>query len=132
MNNRHKYFRNLRYKQKLEARHTNYWNWHSGIYFITQEPDPRAVRESNNFYLRYPDTDPAEWEKVRGKDYYISWKRPEIPYSIKEYMHGRNGWKKLMKYQTARRNRRLKITDDATSPRAKSFYKKVEDIWNYD
>ena len=132
MNNRHKYFRKLRYKQKLEARYDNGTGWQSGIYFITKEPDPREIRESNNFYLRYPDTDPAEWERVRGRDYYISWKRPEVSYSIMEYQHGRNCWKKVMKWQTSRRNRRIKVTEDDASWRAKSFYKKYEDRWNYD
>ena len=131
MNNKHKYFRNLRYKQKLEARyHTD--GWYSGIYFITKEPDPRSIRESNNFYLKYPDTDPAEWERARGKSYYISWKRPEVPYSIVEYRHGRNGWKTVMKWNTTRRNRRIKITEDDRAPSMKSFYKKYEDRWNYD
>jgi hypothetical protein len=37
-----------------------------------------------------------------------------------------------MKQQTARRNRRIRIAEDDTSCRAKSFYKKVEDRWNYD
>ncbi len=129
MNNRHKYFRNLRYKQKLEA---NYDNWHTGIYFITKEPDPREIRESNNFYLRHPDTDPAEWEKVRGRDYYRCWQRPEVPYSIIEHAWGRNGWKKVMKWQTARRNRRIKIAEDDRAPSMKSFYKKNEDRWSYD
>ena len=132
MNNRHKYFRNLRHKQKLEARYNKYNGHCTSLYFITREPDPRAVRESNNFYLRYPEVDPAEWEKARGKDYYISWKKPEIPYSIIEYQHGRNGWKTMMKYQTSMRNRRIKITEDDAAWREKSFYKKVEDRWNYD
>ncbi len=132
MNNRHKYFRNLRYKQKLEARYDNCDGWHTGIYFITKEPDPRAVRESNNFYLRYPDTDPVEWEKARGREYYVSWKRPEISYSVLEYSHGRSGWKKILKWQSSRHNRRIKITEDDTAIRAKGYYKKVEDRWSYD
>ena len=131
MNNRHKYFRTLRYKQKLEARYHND-GWRSGVYFITQEPDPREVRESNNFYLRYPDADPVEWERARGKSYYISWKRPEIPYSVLEYQHGKSSCKKAMKRNTTRRNRRIKITEDDVSCMEKSIYKKNEDRWNYD
>ncbi len=131
MNNRHKYFRNLRYKQKLETRHDN-GGYSSGVYFITKEPDTRAIRESNNFYLRYPDADPAEWEKVKGRDYYRYWARPEIPYSVVKHSWGRNGWKKVMKWNTARRNRRIKITEDDSAWNAKSFYKKYEDRWNYD
>ena len=132
MNNRHKYFRNLRYKQSLEARYANYDGWHTGVYFITQEPDTRAIREDNTFYLRRPDREPGEWDKRTGHDYYMYWKRPEVPYSIIEHQWGRQGWKKVMKEQTSRHNRRIKIDEDDTSWRAKSFYKKVEDRWNYD
>jgi hypothetical protein len=131
MNNRHKYFRNLRYKQKLEASHDN-GGYASHVYFITKEPDPRAIRESNNFYLSYPDTDPIEWERARGRNYYRYFDRPEVPYSAVKHYWGRNGWKKVMKQQTSRRNRRIKITEDDASWREKSFYKKYEDRWNYD
>ena len=92
----------------------------------------QVVNEYEEKIKDVPDAVTAEFEKVKGRDYYISWKRPEVPYSIKEYMHGRNGWKKVMKWQTARRNRRIKITEDDAAWREKSFYKKVEDIWNYD
>ena len=131
MNNRNKYFRNLRYKQKLEARYNN-GGWYSGVYFITKEPDPRAMREDNNFYLRNPNQTPDKWDKRRGHEYFMYFKRPEVPYSILEFHWGRNGWKKLMKQQTARSNRRIKITEDDAAWREKSFYKKYEDRWNYD
>lgn len=131
MNNRHKYFRNLRYKQKLEARYDHYDGYHTGIYFLTKEPDPRAIREDNNFYLRNPKLT-SEWDKRKGHEHFMYYKRPEVPYSVIEFQWGRNGWKKIMKWQTARRNRRIKITEDDTSWRAKSFYKKYEDRWNYD
>ena len=131
MNNRHKYFRNLRYKQKLENNH-NKGGYSANVYFITQEPDTRARREDNNFYLRNPDRSPEEWDKRTGHDYFMYFDRPEVPYSIIEHHWGRNGWKKLMKYQTARRNRRIKITEDDVACREKSFYKKYEDRWNYD
>lgn len=130
MKNKHKYFRSLRYKRKLEAKYYN--GGPARVFFITKEPDPRAVRESNNFYLRYSDADPIEFEKVHGRDYYISWKKPEITYSIKEYERGKNSWKKVMKLQTSRRNRRIKINEDDASWKEKSFYKKVVDRWNYD
>ena len=131
MNNRHKYFRNVRYKQKLEARYYND-GWLTNIYFITKKPDTRARREDNNLYLRWPDTDHAKYDKRTGHDYYMYWKRPEVDYSIVEHQWGRNGWKKVMKQQTARSNRRIKITEDDAAWREKSFYKKYEDRWNYD
>ena len=131
MNNRHKYFRNLRYKQKLETNH-DHGGYSANVYFITQEPDTRARREDNNLYLRNPDYNPYRWDKRTGHDYFMYFDRPEVPYSIIEHHWGRNGWKKLMKYQTARRNRRIKITEDDAAWREKSFYKKYEDRWNYD
>ena len=130
MNNRHKYFRNLRYKQKLETKHDR-GGYNSHAYFITWEPDTRDRRESNNSYLSNPKLT-SEWDKRRGHDYYMYFDRPEVPYSIIEHHWGRNGWKKVMKWQTARRNRRIKITEDDAAWREKSFYKKYEDRWNYD
>ena len=127
MNNRHKYFRNLRYKQKLEARYDNYDGWHTGVYFTTKEPDPRQMRELQ--HARYGNNKP---EKFLGHDFYLCWRRPEVSYSIREFVWGRNGWKQVMKQQTSRRNRHIKITEDDVAVREKGFYKKVEDIWNYD
>jgi hypothetical protein len=130
MNTRHKYFRNLRYKQKLETNHDN-GGYASHVYFITKEPDTRAMREDTHFYLRRPDVIPGDWDKRRGHDYFMYFERPEVPYSIAEHHWGRNGWKKVMKWQTARRNRRIRIKEDDVAVREKSFYKKYEDRWNY-
>lgn len=124
MNNRHKYFRNLRYKQKLE---TKYDNGNRNIYFITKEPDPRQARELQAFKYLYRQAT----EKYNGHDYYISWKRPEVPYTAMELVY-QAGWKQVMKQQTSRRNRHIKIEEDDTTTSFKSYYKKVEDIWNYD
>lgn len=124
MNNRHKYFRNLRYKHKLD---TKYDNGNRNIYFITKEPDPRQARELQAFkYLCRRAT-----EKYNGHDYYISWKRPEVPYTAMELVY-KAGWKQVMKQQTSRRNRYIKIKEDDATTSFKSYYKKVEDIWNYD
>lgn len=35
-------------------------------------------------------------------------------------------------FSTARRSRRIKITEDSAAWREKNFYKKYEDRWNYD
>jgi hypothetical protein len=53
----HKYFRAQRYKQKLEAKH-NATGEYGSVYFITKAPDPRSVRESRQFYERFPDAKP--------------------------------------------------------------------------
>ena len=54
MNNRHKYLRNLRYKQKLETQYNNRGYAGSNVYFITKEPDPRYERER---YFRFSGVD---------------------------------------------------------------------------
>ena len=130
MNIRHQYFSNLRYKLKLETNHNN-GGYFSNVYFITKEPDTRALREDSHWYLSNPKLT-TEYDKRKGHAYYMYFNRPEVSYSIIEHHWGRHGWKKLMKQQTARRNRRIKITEDSAAWREKSFYKKYEDRWNYD
>ena len=44
MGRQHKYFREQRYKQKLENRVTNS-DYFDRVYFLTKEPDPRHERE---------------------------------------------------------------------------------------
>ena len=129
MNKRHKYFRNLRYKQKLEASYLKWNGRYTNVYFVTKEPDPRYIRENGH---RYPYSCFSVFNKYRGHNYYLTWKRPEVQYSILEYQHGRSGWKKVMMWNTSRRNRHIKIDEDDSSPRNKGYYKKVEDRWNYD
>lgn len=108
MNNRHKYFRNLRYKQKLEAK---YNNGNNHIYFITKEPDTRQCRYLNRSY-----------EKFRGHDYYISWERPEVPYTIIKW-HDEYGYKKFCKKYSNRIVRRSKNEFQHNG------YRKEFDLW---
>ena len=50
---RHKYFREQKHKQKLEAKYyTCAGSWFGGVYFITAEPDPRSIRESQTLYAQ--------------------------------------------------------------------------------
>lgn len=81
----HKYFRNQRYKNKLEhmvGENRTYW---SRVYFITKEADTRFRRE-NATEIAYYESRGWEYDKpYGGHDYYIYWERPEVEYSIKEY-----------------------------------------------
>ena len=118
MNNRHKYFRNLRYKQKLETQYTNRgYSW-CKVYFITKEPDPRHAREwGNRPYYRID-------KKYRGHDYYLYYDRPEVPYSIVEYTdrpYGKN--KKFYKKYTSR------ITRHSKDVLQHNQYRKQFDLW---
>ena len=115
MNNRHKYFRNLRYKQKLEAKYDN-GNRH--VYFITNEPDPRQIRELKPFkHLRI-----SEPCKFRGHDYYISWKRPEIAYSIQI-------WPQKNKYKTYCKKYSNRIVRRSKNDFQHNGYRKEFDLW---
>ena len=76
MNNRHKYFRNLRYKQKLETQYEA--RRYEGIYFYTKEPDPHYEREHQFRWYWSGD------DKYRGHDYYMYYDRPEVDYTIYE------------------------------------------------
>ena len=100
MNNRHKYFRNLRYKQSLETRYNHrdtgrYGGW-TGVYFVADEVDPRDIREQFYQYQTRcwkTEVTPEEYTKMRlddltkksrGHDYYLYYDRPEVKYSIIE------------------------------------------------
>ena len=96
MKKHHKYFRNLRYKQKLESMvstTTTYWDL---VFFITKDSDPRYVRENQYRFSWQKRGWPVD-EKQPGKNYYIYWSRPEVDYSIQEY-YTRPKYSKLKKY----------------------------------
>ena len=51
MNNRHKYFRNLRHKAKLEGKAQNWRTYWSHTMYYTKEPDTRDIRECTSRIL---------------------------------------------------------------------------------
>jgi hypothetical protein len=135
MNNRHKYFRNLRYKQKLESRYDNRdYSW-CRLSFVTNEPDPRYIREYAHKYQFRSKNDITYEEKVqnflddankpfRGHDYYLYYDRPEVPYSIIEYKdrpYGKN--KKFYKKYTTR------ILRHSKEVLPHNQYRKQFDLW---
>ena len=88
----HKYFRNQRYKQRLEHEVDNHRTYYSNVYFVTKEPDPRHLREDIHMYRcrgKWKITD-EEWiaresKPDDGRDTFTYYKRPEVPYSIQYY-----------------------------------------------
>ena len=86
MKRHHKWFRKERYKQKLERSVDKHHTYFSNVYFTTDEPDPRHLREDIHMYRScgwWKETD-EEWiEKEShpryGKDYFIYYKRPKSP-----------------------------------------------------
>lgn len=85
----HKWFRNERYKLKLERDVDKHKTYYSNVFFITQEPDPKYIREQIS--KRWPRwwTEERIWEYLtkptHGKNYFTYYDRPEIPYSIQYY-----------------------------------------------
>ncbi len=71
----HKWFRNERYKLKLEHSVDNHKTYYSNIFFITKEVDYEYVQKRWNEHWSYWWTDERKWEyltrKEHGKDYYI-------------------------------------------------------------
>jgi hypothetical protein len=127
---RHKYFRTKRYKQKLESKH-NAMGRYSNVYFITTEPDPRAIREWQYFYGYNPRLIPGEWDKKRGRNYYEYYSRPEIAYTILEQAHGNSGYKTDLKKQSKNKlktacQRNPELVFD------KSVARKTCDRWHFD
>jgi hypothetical protein len=118
MNNRHKYFRNLRYKQKLETQYNNRdYSW-SRVYFVTKEPDPRYAREwGDRLYYRID-------KKYRGHDYYLYYDRPEVPYSIIEYTDRPYG--KSKKFYKKYTSRVIRHSKDVLQH---NQYRKQFDLW---
>ena len=85
----HKFFRNERYKNRLERDVNKHKTYYSNVFFITKEPDPEFIRRRWNQHWAAWWTDEKKWEYLTepayGKDYYIYWDRPSIPYSIQYY-----------------------------------------------
>lgn len=134
MKNRHKYFRNLRYKQKLETRYNNRdYSW-SRVYFLTEEPDPKYIREYALKYLgRYSNCTLEEVIErqlkdmntyYRGHNYYLYYDRPEVPYTIVESEDRPYG--KSKKFYKKYTSRVIRHSKDALQH---NQYRKQFDLW---
>lgn len=117
MKRHHKWFRKERYKQKLERSVDKHHTYFSNVYFTTDEPDPRDLREnihliswSADFHgisIEEATERYIEREKKWGNGRFIYYDRPEVPYSIRYYYKkkGRSEHQTFLKKQTARRVR---------------------------
>ena len=107
----HKWFRNERYKQKLERDVDNHKTYYSNVFFITKEPDYEYINRKWNERWAYWWTDERKWEyltrKERGKDYYVYYDRPSVPYSI-QYYHKSPRRSACCVYLKKRTNKRLR------------------------
>jgi hypothetical protein len=92
MKNRHKYFRNLRHQQKLEAKSHGSRTYWSHTMFYTEEPDTRDIREDMSTILwvmarkciSMEDAirEHIEWYNRHTNGRFVYYERPEVPYTI--------------------------------------------------
>ena len=95
MKRHHKWFRKERYKNKLEHDVNAHRTYYSNVYFTTDEPDPRDIREHTNEIWRAAGMKGIsfeealdqyiEYERKWGNGRFIYYARPEVPYSIRYY-----------------------------------------------
>jgi hypothetical protein len=117
MKRHHKWFRKERYKQKLERSVDKHHTYFSNVYFTTEEPDPKDLRENilliswaadlHGISIEEATERYIEREKKWGNGRFIYYDRPEVPYSIRYYYKkkGRSDHQTFLKNQTARRVR---------------------------
>ena len=97
---KHKYFRNLDYKNKLEMRYNrSHGRYCCNVFFLTEDIDPRFVREEWASLLRCDNTDRLKYlygrDETSGK--YKYWDRPEVAYSVHEYVRKHRRRKEFFK-----------------------------------
>lgn len=110
MKNKHKYFRNERYKQKLERDVDKHKTYYSNVYFITKEPDPKHIREDfHRFHWGWTEEQRLEYltRPARGRNYFIYYDRPEVPYSI-QYFHKKSRRSRCQVDLKKRTNKRVR------------------------
>lgn len=127
MNTRHKYFRNQRYKKKLERLKSE--RCHSGsfgVMFITEGPDPQAVADSelHRPWVHIGKIKPDwEYDRIGNSNKFRYWDKPTIPYKITKVWYSACGIKKYYKKYSNRVVRRSKDIGQHSN------YKKVFDLW---
>lgn len=93
MKKQHKYFKNLRHKEKLEGKGDGWRTYWSHKMYLTDEPDPRDIRESTARILRIAEhrnisveeavAEHIEWNRRVGTNgSFVYFKKPEVPYTV--------------------------------------------------
>ena len=98
---KHKYFRDLEYKEKLEHRYDEKRGRYCGrsVYFLTEDVDTRFIREEWHHVLRFDNTYRAKhlFEKNSNSNRFIYWDRPEVDYTVHEYLYKKESRKTFFK-----------------------------------
>ena len=129
----HKWFRNERYKLKLERDVDKHKTYYSNVFFITKEPDYEYINRRWNEYWPSWWTDEKKWEYLtrpeRGKDYYVYYDRPSIPYSIQYYHKSprRSARQKDLKKRTNRKVRQA--FRDKGEIYQHNEYRRIQEFW---
>lgn len=129
----HKYFREQRYKERLEHEVDNHKTYYSNVFFITKEPDYEYINRRWNECWAHWWTDEKKWEyltrKERGKDYYVYYDRPSVPYSIQYYHKSprRSARQKDLKKRTNRKVRQA--FRDKGEIYQHNEYRRIQEFW---
>ena len=119
----HKWFRNERYKLKLERDVDKHKTYYSNVFFITKEPDYEDINRRWNEHWAHWWTDEKKWEyltrKERGKDYYVYYDRPSVPYSIQYY------------HKSPRRSARQKDLKKRTNRKVRQAFRDKGEIYQH-
>jgi hypothetical protein len=139
MKRHHKWFRKERYKQKLERDVDNHKTYFSNVYFTTDEPDPRDLREHtdyihwfaerNNLSLEEAIEAYIERDKKWGNSRFVYYHRPEVPYTARYYhKSGRRSARQVdLKKRTNKRLRQRWKQYGETYQN--NQYRKVHEFW---
>ena len=125
MKNKHKYFVNERWKNKLEHDVDEHKTYFSNVFFVTKEPDPRYMRET--FYRcccglswSYERRLAYVMREAAGRNgVYVYYDRPEVPYSIRCYE------------KDPRRSKRQKDIKKRTNRRLRQRWKQYGEVYQH-
>ena len=125
MKNKHKYFVNERWKNKLEHDVDEHKTYFSNVFFVTKEPDPRYMRETFYRYCcgrdwLYEHRLAYVMREAAGRDgVYVYYDRPEVPYSIRYYE------------KDPRRSKRQKDLKKRTNRRLRQRWKQYGEVYQH-
>lgn len=133
-NRHHKYFRHKRYLNKMENSVDKHRTYYSNIYFTSKEFDPRDLRDDPRYLAAVEKGKGDEYieymyGRARERGYYVYYKRPEVPYTLRYYYKdgGRSKECKRLKRETNRRIRQHFKQKGETYQH--NEYRKTREFW---
>ena len=121
MAKKHKYFRNLDYKNKLETLYNKtHRSYPCRVKFITKEPDTGELRKD----IRFPTEVNINFARIGNSNRFEYWDRPEVDYSILKGVYGYG--KQVKQYYKRHSNKLVRRTKDIYNHNS---YRKIFDLW---